>query len=201
MTTQMSNPTDTTTDDDGPITEEEIRAMPWTRDLMTAEQLQEWVASREEAGRAIDIATCELGRWAAYDCDPYGVRDLPEQMQQIGTNRFVRSPESRGWVHEGDLPTDKGNAMYDRIHCEWALFVAATEKHPGWRPRGNARYPTRIDDTAPEFPELIEWFRKSFPHEASAIEAAVVEEGERRVAEFRSIRMKRKQDHQRGDRR
>ena len=73
--------------------------MPWTREDMTPVQLQQWIASREEAGRLIDIETCELGRWAAYDCDPYGVKpNLPEQMRQIGTNRFVRSPESRGWV-------------------------------------------------------------------------------------------------------
>jgi hypothetical protein len=36
-------------------------------------------------------------------------------MQQIGTNRWVRSPESRGWVWEGDLPPAKFKAMYDRI--------------------------------------------------------------------------------------
>jgi hypothetical protein len=96
-----------------------LHAMPWTRDQMTPEEMQEWVASRKEAGRQIDIATCELGRWYAYDADPYGADpDLPEEMQQVGTNRFVRSPESRGWVCEDDLPLDKVEAMYDRIHRE-----------------------------------------------------------------------------------
>jgi hypothetical protein len=46
-------------------TDNELHAMPWTRDLMTAEESAAWVATREAAGRAIDIATCELGRWAA----------------------------------------------------------------------------------------------------------------------------------------
>lgn len=56
---------------------------------------------REDAGRAIDIETCELGRWPANDRDPYGILEakgeLPEAMFQIWTNRWVRSPESRGW--------------------------------------------------------------------------------------------------------
>jgi hypothetical protein len=36
------------------------------------------------------------------------------------TDKFnwVRSPESRGWVNEGDLPPAKAKAMYDRIHRE-----------------------------------------------------------------------------------
>jgi hypothetical protein len=81
--------------------------LPWTREDLTLEEFRRWVATREEAGLKIDIETCELGRWYAYDCDPYGANaNLSEEMRQVGTNRFVRSPESRGWVHEGDLPSD-----------------------------------------------------------------------------------------------
>ena len=106
------------------MTDDEMQRMPWTRGLMNKEELQQWFASRIEAGRAIDIETCELGCWAAYDFDPYGVDpDLPEEMQQVGTNRFVRSPESRGWVHEGDLPPAKGKSMYDRIAREADTYV------------------------------------------------------------------------------
>jgi hypothetical protein len=170
-----------------PMTDDELRALPWTRDLMTREELKNWVATRKAAGRAIDIATCELGRWHAYDPDPYGVRELlgelhPEE-RSIGTNRFVRSPESRGWVHEGDLPCDKGRGMYDRIYREAALFEAATERHPGWHRLGvNA---SRIDDNAPDYPELLEWFRRSFPGEARAIEAHVDEDRLRRQRQRR----------------
>ena len=73
-----------------------MQALPWgAGHLMTLEEFQQWVASREEAGLKIDIETCELGWWYGYDCDPYGARpDLPEEMQQVGRNRFVRSPES-----------------------------------------------------------------------------------------------------------
>src|SRR5438445_9038993 len=80
-----------------------ITAMPWTSDLMTLEEFKAWVASRDEAGRTIDIETCELGYWAAHDADPYGLHEAlgEEFYPQIGTNRFVRGPHSRGWVWEG----------------------------------------------------------------------------------------------------
>jgi hypothetical protein len=39
-----------------------ITAMPWTRDQLSDHELREWLASREDAGRKINIETCELGR-------------------------------------------------------------------------------------------------------------------------------------------
>ena len=98
--------------------------------LMTLEEFEQWVASRPEAGRAIDIETCELGRWAALDVDPYGIKEArgEEPYTQVGTNRFVRSPESRGWVWECDLPTEKAKAMYDRIYRDYEAFQALEKK-------------------------------------------------------------------------
>jgi hypothetical protein len=109
------------------MTDDEMQRMPWTRHLKKADELQRWFASRKEAGRVIDIETCELGRWGAYDCDVYGVRDLPPEMQQIGANRYVRSPTSDGWINEEDMPVEKVHAMYDRIHRE---FEAYCREHP-----------------------------------------------------------------------
>jgi hypothetical protein len=110
---------------------ERMHGMPRTRSFMTPEQIAHWVASRKKAGRVIDIETCELGGWYAYDCDPYGVRvDLPEEMQQVGTNRYVRSPDSSGWIHEGDLPIEKFRAMYDRIDREFEEWAQANPDHP-----------------------------------------------------------------------
>jgi prophage antirepressor-like protein len=54
----------------------ELHAMPWTRNLMDADELRRWLASRKEAGAAIDIATCELGHWGACEADPYGIREM-----------------------------------------------------------------------------------------------------------------------------
>ena len=93
-----------------------LARMPWTRDQLTRVQFDAWLASRREAGRVIDIETCEIGRWQAYECDPYGARSiLPAEMKQIGTNRFVRSPTSNGWINEGDLPLEKIRALHERI--------------------------------------------------------------------------------------
>lgn len=101
------------------LTDDKTQRLPWTSDRLTLAEFEQWVANRKEAGRAIDIETCELGRWAAYDADPYGLQDrkgeLRESMKQLGTNRFVRSPESNGWICENDLPVEKVRAMYDRI--------------------------------------------------------------------------------------
>ena len=59
-------------------------ALPWTRDQLTPEEFRLWVASREEAGREIDIETCELGSWYTLDFDPYGADpDLPEEWRRI----------------------------------------------------------------------------------------------------------------------
>ena len=101
---------------------EHPHTMPWTRDLMTINNFRAWVANRAEAGRAINIETCELGWWYAHDADPYGLREaegtLPHAMKQVGRNRFVRSPESNGWVCEDDLPKAKFEALYARLERE-----------------------------------------------------------------------------------
>src|SRR5882724_9797614 len=98
------------------ITDEELQRMPWTRDAMTNEEIQSWLASRKEAGLAIDIETCELRHWKAPDADPYGVRsDLPPDIQRVVSNCFVRSPASNGWINEADLPMEKVWAMCARL--------------------------------------------------------------------------------------
>jgi hypothetical protein len=89
----------------------------------------------------------------------------------------VRSPESRGWVHVADLPIEIRDAMYERIELKSAPFHAAAERHPGWHLSGaglsGAGYPQKIDSEAPEYSDLIEWFRNSFPREVHAIGAAI----------------------------
>ena len=49
--------------------------------------------------------------------DPYGFETASGRKvyQQIGRDRFVRGPDSRGWIWEGDLPKEKAKAMYARI--------------------------------------------------------------------------------------
>ena len=96
-----------------------ITAMPWTTDQLSDDELRAWLASRKEAGRNIDIETCEWGWWYAQIMDPYGIRqalgEFPEDLDQIGRSRFVRSPTSRGWVSVYDLPAEKAHALHARI--------------------------------------------------------------------------------------
>jgi hypothetical protein len=78
-----------------------LQAMPWTREQMSEQELRRWFASRQEAGRAIDVETCEIGCWFAKDCEPYGILEMlgefsEDTVVQISRNRFVRSPESNG---------------------------------------------------------------------------------------------------------
>jgi len=96
-----------------------MQALPWTGGELSDHDFREWVASRKQAGAAIDIETCEIGQWHAYDLDPYGMRyrfgELPDELQQVGRNEFVRSPTSNGWISTDDLSAEKVKALYARI--------------------------------------------------------------------------------------
>lgn len=99
---------------------DDLHAMPWSRHHVTCDELQQWLESREEAGRLIDIETCELGRWYADVSDPYGIREMlgEETCGCVGAFYFVRSPDSGGWVHADDLAAVRAKAMHDRIDRE-----------------------------------------------------------------------------------
>jgi hypothetical protein len=98
---------------------ETMAIMPWSRDKLSDDELRQWLASRKEAGRVIDIENCELGWWYAELSDPYGIYkalgEFSEEDSCVGRERFVRSPESNGWISEVDLPEEKLNALRERI--------------------------------------------------------------------------------------
>jgi hypothetical protein len=53
---------------------------------------------------------------------------LDEYYDQIGSNYFVRSPTSNGWVHTDDLPpTITQDMIDDRIDRDWIIFC---KEHP-----------------------------------------------------------------------
>jgi hypothetical protein len=59
-------------------------------DEMTVEQ---WLATRKEAGLKIDPETAEAHWTYAQTLDPYGVYpDLPDECWQVGREYFARSP-------------------------------------------------------------------------------------------------------------
>jgi hypothetical protein len=78
-----------------------LHAMPWSRTQFTHDQLREWLASRKEAGKSINIETCEIGCWYANpNGDVYGIRgDILGEEDHLEKGysdkfNFVRSPES-----------------------------------------------------------------------------------------------------------
>jgi hypothetical protein len=99
---------------------------PWRLHELADDECREWLASRKEVGREIDVATCEIGRWYVNWIDPYGILErlgesLPEKYDgYIVKDWFVRSPESRGWVVLSDLPKSSAKSLLDRIRRETA---------------------------------------------------------------------------------
>jgi len=90
----------------------------------------------------------------------------------------------------GRSPDPEGQGPVRPHH---ARKEAAIAKHPGWRP-GHASpgvNPTKIDDPAPGFPEILDWFRNSFPDEAREIEARAIAEHDenRRQADLEADRL------------
>jgi len=104
--------------------DEHPHSMPWSRNLMTDDELREWRASRKVAGQDIDIETCEIGWWRANaNGDPYGIGEILGEEDHLEKGysdnfHFVRSPQSNGWICEGDLPEASIHALYDRIRRE-----------------------------------------------------------------------------------
>jgi hypothetical protein len=96
-----------------------LTAMPWTRDLVSNDELRQWLASRKDAAAKVDVKTCEIGSWYINDFDPYGIEqalgELPPELKGYGGRGwFVRSPDTNGWVSERDLPPEKLRALDDR---------------------------------------------------------------------------------------
>jgi hypothetical protein len=135
--------------------------------------IKQFYADRKAAGRAIDIATCEIIKAKTLTLDPYLIE--PEHDDMIGTAYFVWSPNSCGWVHTSDLPAAKRRALFDRGDDDGALLTAAIKKHPGWKISGEYDLPQRIDANAPSEAELVEWFTRNFPEDVRAIEAEICE--------------------------
>ena len=74
--------------------------------------MDEWLATRKEAGLKIDPQTAEVMWTYAFTMDPYGVHtDLSDEEKQIGRAYFARSPANDIWVQYGDLPDETLRAL------------------------------------------------------------------------------------------
>ena len=86
--------------------------------MKTDDELKQWLAERKEAGKAIDVATCEITWTYGQILDPYGVLRLTPEENCVGRCVFVRSPESDVWVSLCDLPKESAIALHQRIARE-----------------------------------------------------------------------------------
>ena len=84
----------------------------------TNTELQQWLTERKEAGKAIDVETCEIFWMHTEVLDPYGVHPVPPEMSCVGRSYFVRNKRGDTWVCTSDLPGDKLDALWKRIDRE-----------------------------------------------------------------------------------
>jgi hypothetical protein len=86
---------------------------------MTQGEIDEFLAIRREAGKAIDPETAEVWWMFAYTLDPYDLGlDLPKEEQQVGREYFARVPGSDIWVLFDDLPVATGKTLWTRYKHE-----------------------------------------------------------------------------------
>jgi hypothetical protein len=90
--------------------------------LSNQAEVQQWLATRKEAGVRIDSETAEV-EWTYEELsDPYGIKPLPpEEARQIGRAYFARSPGSDIWVWFGDLPDTTRRVLWEKHKSELAF--------------------------------------------------------------------------------
>jgi hypothetical protein len=88
---------------------------------MSAREMKQFHALREQAGFLIDPMTAEVDSWWQALGDPYCLRPYPEEAC-IGREFFVRAPGSDEWVWFGHLPDATLAALRKRLAGRTALF-------------------------------------------------------------------------------
>jgi hypothetical protein len=139
-----------------------------------------YVANRREAGRVIDIETCEIIVFYCNYFDPYESYPFDDDPPDHGSQKcrddwspwyFVRSEESGGWICELDLPPEKRQAIDDpeRIprRRKRKLWEAARAAHPMYEIKWKG------DGEEPSRDALIEWFKVNHPARAREVRARV----------------------------
>jgi hypothetical protein len=90
--------------------------------------IEQWLASRKEAGLKIDPETAEVYWEYGQVMNPYGVHSgLPEECWQVGRQYFARSPGSDIWVHFRDLPDETREVLWEK-HKSQLAFSAGLER-------------------------------------------------------------------------
>ena len=83
-----------------------------------------WLDERKREALLIDPATAEVEWTFGQTLDPYGtIPDLPEELQQVGREYFVRRPGGAIWVHFGDLPDDVCEKLWKHPNAKPSFTV------------------------------------------------------------------------------
>jgi hypothetical protein len=87
---------------------------------MTAQERDQFLAEREQAGLKIAPATAEVSRTWGPPFDPYGIvgeENLPPTCQGYGSTKlyWACSPGSDIWVEFGDLPDETRMALRELL--------------------------------------------------------------------------------------
>ena len=112
-----------------------------TNNTRTREAHDAYRANRKEAGRVIDIETCEYMWFTPTFSTPTAPSLMMRRVSTMGgcfgRCWFVWSDESDGWIYEDDLPEEKWQALKRRMEHEQKLLVrkqklweAACAAHP-----------------------------------------------------------------------
>jgi hypothetical protein len=81
----------------------------------TEMMIEQFIASRREAGDRIDPETAEVHWEWRQTLDPYGILPgLPEECRQIGRVYFARAPGSDVWVSFYELPEDTRDKLCEK---------------------------------------------------------------------------------------
>jgi hypothetical protein len=97
----------------------------------TTIDVEQFRAIRREAGLKIDPETAEVDWIYAQTLDPYGLEDLPEELQQVGREYFARAPGTDIWVHFHDLPKETADILWKK-HRKKLAFPAGLEDILFW---------------------------------------------------------------------
>jgi hypothetical protein len=109
---------------------------------MTDEERKQFLADCVREGLEIDPETAEVDWAYVRTLDPYGIYDLPEELQQTGRGYFARRPGGT-WVCFYDLPAATRDALWQK-HEKELVFPAGL---------GSGQ-----DDT-PLPPEVVSWLK------------------------------------------
>jgi hypothetical protein len=104
-----------------------------------SDEISNYLADRKREAVRIDPQTAEVTWWYAETLDPYGVDNLPLELQQVGREYFARQPGSEIWVWFGDLPDDTCEKLWERHKHELAFPAGFESCSPDVVRRNNER--------------------------------------------------------------